>query len=295
MKRKQLIMMAILATTVTVACGSPEEKPASSGETTGPVDDANSRPANASTTENMETEEPDPEPPTQVSVECVSQLVTHGGNYYALKADIVDGAASVEMVHYLAATPTSDPEEEAIWTGEVAAEFTAQRFAFTAPEHFLTVSKAPQDPYYEGTMSGQTEFGSDVQVWCWPVGLAHPASYDASSGTCVDASGAPTRNVIPWMVALRTGFGQCATYVGELTGEAFGYPTFDFIDLRGADFNGAALHFANLQDVQLEGADLRQFDYGYAVVAGTIDAHTQLPELGDCAVDETESTLSCTR
>lgn len=298
------VLTFALAATLT-ACGTTPEKDSNS--------DANSDPMVEMTPdeekENNVVDQPDdPEDPGKpmqpednpsdepVEVECVSELVTHSGNYYALTAKISETETLVEMVHYLAATPTSDPVEETIWSASVDAEFTAQLFAFQAEEQFLSVEKSPEDGIYRGTMSGETEFeGSMPTVSCWPTDLEHPARYDADTGGCLDELGEEAHNEIPWMVAVRTGFGQCARFEGELTGEAFGYPTFDFLDLRGADFHDAALHFADLTDSQLEGADLRQFDFGYATVSGTVDEHTQFPELAECEVPEDATIFECTR
>ena len=57
-------------------------------------------------------------------------------------------------------------------------------------------------------------------------------------------------------------------------------------NLRGAVLSGATLHFANLIDAELEGADLSELEYGYADITGTTDRHTRLPVVG-CSLDET--------
>ena len=259
------------------------------------------------TTQNNETQEPinadqnpieipdDPVEIDDVAVDCVSDLVTQGGNYYALSAVVTEGQALVEMVHYLAATPTSDPEELVVWTREVPARLTAREFAFETDDTFLDVQRADDAAMYHGTMSGNTEFEGPVTVTCWPADIEFAARYDAAAGGCVDELGNAATNDIGWMVAVRTGFGQCATFEGQLNGEAFGYPTFDFIDLRGADFNAAKLNFADLVGVQFEGADLRQFDFGYSTIEGSIDEHTKLPELAECEIESGASSFSCTR
>ena len=228
-----------------------------------------------------------------VAVDCVSELVSSGGNYYALSALVTDDGAFVEMVHHLAATPTSDPEETTVLASDVLVEFTPRVFAFEAQEQYLDVQKDETEALYRGTMSGRSEFAEQVPVTCWPTALEHAAQYDPATGTCVDEAGNLARNEIPFMVALRTGFGQCTDFVGGLNGDALGYPTFDFIDLRGSDFNQASLHFADLRDVQLEGADLTDFDFGYARLTGTIDEFTSVPT--DCPVSEDGSMLDCTR
>ncbi len=290
--RSPLAFIILLA-----GCGSPAPPKAvpSSG-----VDDPIAETNNATVVDDDPIDDPDPidvpvDPEPPVTVECVSELVSGNGSYYALAAEVGPAETLVTMAYHLAATPTSDPEEEAIWGGAVNAEFTPRLFAFEQDQNFLDVTKSENDGIYRGTMSGSTQFGGAVQVSCWPTALEHPARYDEATGNCLDALGNEARNDIPWMVAVRTGFGQCARFEGELTGEAFDYPTFDFIDLRGADFNSAQLHFAYLQDVQLEGADLRQFDFGYATVSGTIDANTRLPELAECETAAGATTFSCTR
>lgn len=214
-----------------------------------------------------------------VRVDCVSELVTAGGNYYAVSAEITGVAARVELINYLAATPTSDPVEESVWNDEVAAQFSPVAFAYQTDEHFLDVTKDEAEDFYRGTMSGENSFGDAVDVTCWPVDLEHAAAYDTESGECFDAAGEPAANDIPWMVALRTGFGQCTVFEGSLAGEATG-ATFDFIDLRGSDFSGATLRSAVVQEVELGGADLSQLTIESATISGTKDSFTLLPADG---------------
>jgi uncharacterized protein YjbI with pentapeptide repeats len=64
-------------------------------------------------------------------------------------------------------------------------------------------------------------------------------------------------------------------------------------NLRGAVLSGSTLHFTNLVDAELEGADLSRLEYGYADITGTTDLHTQLPIEG-CSLGETGD-LYCRR
>jgi hypothetical protein len=224
-----------------------------------------------------------------VRVACVSDLVTTNGNYYAVLAEITAGQARVELINYLAATPTSDPVEESIWNEQVAAQFSPVVFAYQTNEHFLDVSKTADETMYRGTMSGTSQFGDSVNATCWPVDIEYPANYASDSGTCVDSEGNRATNDIPWMVALRTGFGQCVSFEGELAGQTTS-ATFDFIDLRGADLSGATLRSTTVQDVQLEGADLSGITLESASISGTKDAFTVLPEAG---CDDQGDTFTC--
>lgn len=233
-------------------------------------------------------------PVEDVQVDCVSDLVTQGGNYYALSAVVKGTQAEVELVNYRAATPTSDPTELVLWTRAVDATFTPRAFAFETQQDFLDVQRDDESQMYRGTMSGNTEFDGPVGVTCWPADLEVGAIYDPATGRCVDELGNEARNNLTWMYAVRTGFGQCATFEGQLNGEAFGYPTFDMMDLRGSDFSAAKLNFADIAVSQFEGADLGTFDFGYTNISGTMDAFTVLPD-ADCTVDENETTFSCTR
>ncbi len=266
-----------------VGCGDSDTPKSNNG--TSPNASDNSTTSNA-TTNNVASNATTPNattPAETVRIECVSDLVTAGGNYYALTAEITAGEARIELINYLAATPTSDPVEEAIWNDQVAAQFSPILFSYQTEDHFLEVSKMADESMYRGTMSGETQFGDVVNATCWPVDLEHPASYDAALGSCVDESGEAATNDIPWMVALRTGFGQCTRFEGDLAGETAG-ATFDFIDLRGSDFSAATLELTTVQEVQLEGADLSQITLTSASVSGTKDEHTVLPADG-CQVD----------
>ena len=222
----------------------------------------------------------------------MSDLVTSNGNYYAVRAEVSELETKVELITYLAATPTKDPEEATIWSDTVDAELTPRLFAFESDEHYLDVEKAPEETMYRGEMSGQTQFGDVVEVTCWPVDLEHPARYEPETGACVDEEGTEVQNDIPWMVALRTGFGQCTSFEGALAGETTS-ATFDFIDLRGADFSGATFRNTTVQEVQLEGADLSEATIENASISGSMDEHTGLPE--DCQIEEDGTSFTCVR
>ena len=51
-------------------------------------------------------------------------------------------------------------------------------------------------------------------------------------------------------------------------------------DFRGARFDGSELHFCNIAEADLRGADLSKLEYGYASIEGTLDGFTKAPPRG---------------
>ena len=289
--------LSLLLLTLLAACGPTSEpdkvQPDQLNNTPLNNTPSNNTPSNNTPSNNTPSNNT---PVGDVTVDCVSDFVTGNGNYYALTALVTDAGAQVELVHYLAATPTSDPVEAVVFSALVDdARLTPVEFTLETDEVFLKVERAEGEAMYRGTMSGESEFGDTVPATCWPADITFPASYDATTGGCVDEAGNAATNELPWMFVVRTGFGQCTKFEGQLNQEAFGYPTFDFYDLRGADFNDARLNFADLLRSQLEGADLTTFDYGYANVGGSLDEYTRLPADGECTTDEADNTFTCLR
>ena len=43
-------------------------------------------------------------------------------------------------------------------------------------------------------------------------------------------------------------------------------------------FDVGTIHFANMMGADFRGSDMRNFDYGYTSLQGTVDAFTQNPE-----------------
>jgi pentapeptide repeat protein len=139
-------------------------------------------------------------------------------------------------------------------------------------------------------------FGSP---WAISGGLL-PAHFDWESGTCVDLEGARAHNPTPIEVVRETGRGECADLRGQAlnAGDRSG-PDLDGWNLTGARLDGARLSHASLHYASLEGADLSALDFSDAVLDGSVDEHTVLPDDdGSCKVTESPwsaPSVSCAR
>ncbi len=132
--------------------------------------------------------------------------------------------------------------------------------------------------------------GSKRELSCYRPGFAREFSYDPASGTCKNAAGQHGMNDVSLAVVRETHDGECTVLDGALNDQDLGYPALDGWHLAGADLTHASLHFANLGGADLRGAKLATFSYGYAIVTGTVDAHTALPVQG---CKKTKTSLSC--
>lgn len=126
---------------------------------------------------------------------------------------------------------------------------------------------------------------------CFRPGFARAFAYDATTGSCKNAKGETGRNDIPLAVIRETKNGECTAPVGELNDSDLGYPSLEGWDLAGADLSKATLHFAGLSTADLRGAQLHGMSFGYAEVAGTIDAFTHPPS----GCTKTAATIDCHR
>ncbi len=123
-----------------------------------------------------------------------------------------------------------------------------------------------------------------VQFSCWDATLA--PTYEYAGGAC------DGWNPIPMEVVRETGLGQCVDFAGiEMEEQDYSYPVFANLDLRGANLNGAGLHFAHFEDARFEGAAMTLFDFGYARLEGSVDEHTQLHE--NC--EPADGRIDCSR
>ncbi len=105
------------------------------------------------------------------------------------------------------------------------------------------------------------------------------ATFDWSTGTCVDGDGNPALNDVPIEVVRETGQGACADLRGEaLNGADYSGPDLSGWNLVGARLDGARLFFAQLDYASLNGAKLADLEFGYATITGSIDANTELPD-----------------
>ena len=86
-------------------------------------------------------------------------------------------------------------------------------------------------------------------------------------------------NTIPYPVIRDRQDGECAAILVALNDGDFGSPLLTGWNLKGAELGYSSLHFANLLGAHLQGADLYDFQFGYAQITGTVDSHTQgIPE-----------------
>ncbi len=247
-----------------------------------------------------------PEPSLETDeLECVSALTTHDGSYYSVKVAPVDGRTSVIIQANHLAKPSNtgfgDDVGMAATSEQVYSAVTDSRFAdgffgFEDAAMFLVVEGDEQPGLFTGTMGGESELhDGSIPITCWSNVLKLPARYVESSGKCGGPDGEPARNNIPFIYSVHKGFGQCATFEGQLNGDAFGYPSFVGLDLKGADLSGAALNFAHLIDADLRGAKLGTFSFGYATVRGQVDEHTIFPNGDWCDVPVDGEPFDCSQ
>jgi hypothetical protein len=157
------------------------------------------------------------------------------------------------------------------------------------------VVEAARHPDFSGRMYvGTLSYGElgVHDVTCWFDDFVSDFTYVPGEG-CFDADGQAGHNPLPIPYLRDTGDAHCARFDGQMINEDFlGYPTFLGLDLRGARMESAALYFAHILESRWEGADLTGFDFGYAMLSGTVDASTVLPETS-CETDD--GWLDCMR
>jgi len=150
----------------------------------------------------------------------------------------------------------------------------------------LTVVAASTDlgaGLWTGTLTSDT-YGTRSVV-CWEDTFVAPHSYDPQTGDCLDADGNAGFDALPVPYVRASGDGQCGTFEGLSLNEDFlGYPILRGTDLRGARLAGATLFFASIHDGRFEGADMTGFEFGYAEITASADAHTVWPS-DNCSVD----------
>ncbi len=175
--------------------------------------------------------------------------------------------------------------ERRAWTSTVTLEAGASGLIVEDDE--LSITAGPGglgEGLWTGTLASDT-YGSHAVV-CWEDTFAPRHSYDPSSGDCVDANGDVGFDALPVAYVRASGDGQCGTFEGLSLNEDFlGYPILRGTDLRGARLAGATLFFASILDGRFEGADLTDFEFGYAEITGTTDAHTVVWPNDSCTVE----------
>lgn len=113
--------------------------------------------------------------------------------------------------------------------------------------------------------------------------------YDQKTGACVNAAGQRGHNVYDVPTLLKAAWRDNKTYqdvnleCADLSLVDFSsmlglnYPSLQRWNLRGAKLKGCRLHFADLADVDLAGANLKDLDFGYVTITGIIDAFSVWP------------------
>ena len=139
--------------------------------------------------------------------------------------------------------------------------------------------------------------GFEIYLSCWePGNTQSPFQYDSKQGECVNKDRTVGLNYKPIEYIRETGDGECAelSWIGLSEGLPFDVELNDW-NLRGAKLEYASLGAWTADDAQapshsllnakLDGADLTHLDTFNAVITGTTDAHTQLPDM-DCITDD---------
>ena len=108
--------------------------------------------------------------------------------------------------------------------------------------------------------------------------------YDAASGTCRNGVGQVGYNLFDLAAVKGTKDAECFDLRGveliELEADiefSLGYNKLIDWNFRGANLNGAKLFFNLLVNADLRGTKFSQLEFGYASVAGKVDAFSEIP------------------
>ena len=153
-------------------------------------------------------------------------------------------------------------------------------------------SRVTGDVYTGLGSIGAASFG--IEMSCWDPNLEPDFLYDGESGLCTDVEGEVGTNPWPIHMVRESLDGECVNFSSSMINEE-NYSHVDLVgwNLQGAVLSDSSLHFGNLVNAELEGADLSGLEYGYADISGTTDVHTQLPTEGCSLADSGE--LYCHR
>jgi hypothetical protein len=153
-------------------------------------------------------------------------------------------------------------------------------------------SRVTGDVYTGLGSIGSASFG--IEMSCWDPNLEPDFLYDGESGLCTNVEGEIGTNPWPIHMVRESLDGECVNFSSSMINEE-NYSHVDLVgwNLQGAVLSESTLHFGNLVDAELEGADLSGLEYGYADISGTTDVHTRLPTEGCSLADSGE--LYCHR
>jgi len=229
----------------------------------------------------VDTAAPASTAPSALTLHCASEVVDRVALDLSVRLDT--GVGTLRRASPFVHGSGNGPLPEELWRGVATVEPSDGVWEVSFPLGDVDL------PTVDGFGAGVV-FDSDgeVEVTCWadtlPPRIGIEALPDAPSTL---AEGCPEPlNELPWPYVRATRTARCTRLEGALNGDDLYYPILAYADLRGADLNDATLLFASLAEAQLEGTQLRDLEYGYAVVSGRIDDDTELPVEGCVATDD---------
>lgn len=168
---------------------------------------------------------------------------------------------------------------------------STDEFAIRAEGLLFSVERGSGPPgVYRGTLDTD---GTPHAITCWRADLKPEFRYDTATGSCKNAAGTAGNNAYPLELVRETKQGECVVFAkGDLNSGDLGYPDLSGWLLAGADLSRAGIHFANLLDADLRGANMSGFSFGYAKVVGQVDEHTKAPQ-GSCKTEAMK--LACSQ
>lgn len=161
------------------------------------------------------------------------------------------------------------------------------RLSFEGGEIEVLGFEGAEGAMWTGTANIRTD--RNLAMSCWDP--QWKPAYHYADGACVDGNGVSGINwMLPGM-ARELKSGECSRLTGSLSEGDGSQPQLVGWNLAGADLTTATLFLADLPGADLRGADLTGFQYGYASLSATIDAHTTgIPSIG-CTASSTQ--LDC--
>jgi len=134
-------------------------------------------------------------------------------------------------------------------------------------------------------------------------------SYNNETGQCVDRNGKLGYNPVSpaYLFSGKQVVDNSEVYEGK-NAECVDFADFDFgkyvglgypkllrWNMAGANFHNALFVFADIKEANLRGADLKNLEFGYATIHGTIDKYTKIPTAENSECIEKNAELRCRR